>query len=110
MSISMKRALLNPILIISGGLTLISGLFLFFHIKTFFIMILHEWVSIIFAAVCVIHLLLNWKLLLNSFKGRLPAWSLVLVLVVVTLAMGYSTTVQSQRPQRGKVYQQQMVR
>lgn len=95
MAFPIKRALLNPILVISGGLTLISGLFLLFSIHSRLIHFLHEYASLVFAAACVLHLVLNWKALLKSMKGRMALWGSMGILVFATLFMGYSTGMKS---------------
>lgn len=106
MDFSVKRTLLNPILAISGGTTLVSGLFLFFRHKSHLIVFLHEYGSLVFAAGCLVHLVLNRKALLKSLRGRISAWAMVGILIVVTLIMACSATLKNkgQSPKRGKVY------
>ena len=85
-----NRAFLNPVLTITGVLTLVSGLFLFFHIKTHLIMHVHEIGGLIFAVACLLHIILNWKPLLHSMKGRLLRRTVVALLIITTAVMTYS--------------------
>lgn len=85
-----KRSFLNLVLVLTGILTLVTGLFLFFHIKSHFIMHVHELGSLFFAILCLFHLILNWKPLLHSMKGRLSGRSMMALLIFTTLVMAYS--------------------
>jgi len=86
------RTVVNSLLALSGGLTISSGLFLFFHIKTSVIVTTHELGGIAFAIACIFHLALNWKPLLHTLKGRGPAFAMLTIILLSTLAMGYTTT------------------
>ena len=91
------RTVVNSLLALSGGLTISSGLFLFFHIKTSIIVITHEYGGIAFAIACVLHLALNWKPLLHTLKGRGPAFAMLVIILLSTLAMWYTTTLPNAR-------------
>lgn len=92
MSVLLKRTFLNPTLAITGGLSFVSGVLMFFKIKSFIIVPTHEWVSMVFLVACALHLLLNWKPLLHSLKGRPMRWSVLGVLMLSLVVMLYSTT------------------
>ena len=85
-----NRSFLNPVLAITGFLTLLTGLFLLFHIQSGLIMHAHEIGGLFFAVACLLHLFLNWKPLLHSMKGRLPGWAIVALLIIPTVVMAYS--------------------
>lgn len=86
----LNRAFLNPFLVITGILTLTTGLLLFFHMKSSLIAHTHEIGSLFFAAACLLHLVLNWKPLLHSMKGRLPGKAIAALLVITTAIMVFS--------------------
>lgn len=87
---AIKRNVLNPILTISGGLTVISGLLLLFHLKSWAIVAVHELGSLIFLVCCILHLAVNWRPLLSSLKGRTAAWLVIGSLVLGGLGLTYS--------------------
>ena len=90
MSLLLNRRFWNPVLVLSGGLTLVSGLYLFFHLKSRPIVLIHEWSSIIFLAACAVHLALNWKPLLKSLGSRASAWAMLAVLLFSGLGMAFT--------------------
>ena len=84
------RSVLNGTLTVSGIITLVSGLFLFFRIKSYVIVVGHEYGSLLFSAACLLHLAIHWKTLLHSLRVRLPGWAMLLVLVLTTAGMAYT--------------------
>ncbi|MFZ5811468.1 MAG: DUF4405 domain-containing protein [Thermodesulfobacteriota bacterium] len=102
MSISIKRTTLNPVLVITGGICFISGVLMFFHVKSVVIVPTHEWASIVFLAACALHIVLNWKPLLLTLKGRPLHLSIMGILVLFLAGMLYSTTLPNpKRPYPG---------
>lgn len=101
MSFFPKRTFLNPLLVLTGIPTLVTGLFLFFHVKSSLIVHTHEIGGLVFAATCLFHLVLNWKALLHSMKGRLPGWGMAALLVVTTGVMAYSG-ITDEAPRKGR--------
>lgn len=97
-----NRAFLNPLLLCSGIPTLVTGVFLLVKIKSYLIVYTHEIGSLLFAVACLLHLVVNWKPLLHSMKGRLPGWSVAALFIVVTIGMAYSaaTADPSKRPHK----------
>ena len=102
MASSIKRTTVNFILTLSGGLITSSGFFLLFHIKTPLIAMTHEIGSMVFVTACVFHLALNWKPLLHTLKGKVPISAILAIMLMFTLAMGYTTTLPDTRSGRGK--------
>ena len=58
------RTTLNPSLILTFIIVGLTGIMMMFHIEAGGIKHLHEWMSIVFLILSVIHLCLNWKILL----------------------------------------------
>ena len=87
---AIKRSVLNPVLIISGGLTIVSGFLLLFHLKSRPIVGVHEIGGLIFVVVCLLHVIINWRPMLHSLKGRTAAWLVILSLVLGSLGLTYS--------------------
>jgi len=92
MSALMSRKFWNPILVLTGGLTLVSGLYLFFHLKSRPIVLIHEWASIIFIVACAAHLALNWNPLLKTLGSRVVTWTLLTLLLFSGLGMAFSVS------------------
>lgn len=96
-----NRKIWNPILLLSGGITLASGIFLLFHHSSHLIAIAHQVGAILFTVVCAIHILINWKPLLKSLNSRL-GWILLAILTLIVLAMVFTDKDGShQHQQRG---------
>lgn len=106
---SSKRSFLNTVLVVSAILSLITGVFLFLHIKSFLIKEVHTYGSLVFTAACVYHLVLNWKPLLRSVSGHLSTRSMAALLIITTLIMAYSglTADPNARRQRATAQEQQ---
>jgi len=75
---------LNPVLALTFMAVGVTGLLLFFHLGSRGIKNLHEWMSIVFLAVSILHLVLNWKPFLAFLKHR----PVVVSIVLVTLLSG----------------------
>ena len=86
----LSRRFLNPVLALSGSLTLVSGAFLLFHLISHPIMTIHKVCSIIFFLACGVHLALNWKPLLKSFGKGAAGWALLAVILLSALGMAFS--------------------
>jgi len=56
-----NRQLLTILLAVSGGLLLLSGLFLLFDLESHLVKMVHQWISIVFVAACAIHISRNRK-------------------------------------------------
>jgi len=90
MTAIMSRRFWNPLLALAGGLTLVSGIFLFFHLKSRAIIITHELGGLVFAIACIVHLALNIKPLLKTIGGHGVAWAMLAVLLFSGLGMALS--------------------
>lgn len=66
----MKRAVINKVLILSGGLTALSGIFLFFHYESSFIKAIHEIGALTLLVFCLLHLKMNWNALAKAAGGK----------------------------------------
>ena len=89
MSPMLNRQFWTPLLAVSGGVLLVSGLLLFFHFKSHAVKGIHEWAGIVFIVACAAHLVLNWKPLLKTL-GRRFAWVLLAVILLSGLGMAFS--------------------
>ena len=66
----LNRKLLNPILAVSGGLVLVTGLLLFFSLDPHAVEKIHEWSGIIFVLACAVHIFLNRSALIKTLNRR----------------------------------------
>lgn len=78
----MKRSIINPVLVVSGSLVALTGLFLLFDYESDFAYGVHQICAIVLVIFGVIHILTNWKALSISLKGRLSVWVLLAILAV----------------------------
>lgn len=76
------RIYLNPSLALTFLIVALTGVMMLFHIRGGGIHSLHEWMSIAFLILCIIHLFLNWKLLWTCLVHGPIAWPLVVVFVL----------------------------
>ena len=81
------RIYINPALVLTFLIVSITGVLLLFHVGGGGIKNLHEWMSIAFLAVSIVHLFLNWKSLLACLKRVPVIISLVVVLILSAFLM-----------------------
>lgn len=98
MSFFLQRAFINPVLVTTGILTLITGLLLFFHMKSHLIAHTHEICSLVFSVSCVLHLILNRISLIHSMKGRLYVFLIATFVIVTTVVLLYSGVTAQKSP------------
>ena len=77
----MTRPVLNKILIISGGLTGLTGLFLMAHHKSHFSIAVHNIAGLIFVIFAMFHIKFNFKGLKNSFTSHSSKYVMALLFV-----------------------------
>jgi len=83
------RINLNPPLALTFLVVAMTGVMLFFHIGGGVIHPLHEWLSIVFLILSIIHLTLNWKMLWACLaQGPLKLSILLVVLLSAVLMLG----------------------
>ncbi|MEN6442062.1 MAG: DUF4405 domain-containing protein [Syntrophobacter sp.] len=85
------RINLNPPLALTFLIVAVTGVMLFFHIGGGVIHRLHEWLSILFLILSIVHLTLNWTMLwacLAQGPIRLSIIALVLLSAALMLAGG----------------------
>jgi hypothetical protein len=63
------RTGLQPSLILTFAIVGLTGLLMLFHADFRGIKHFHEWMSVVFLALCIFHLYLNWKVLLAHLKN-----------------------------------------
>ena len=83
----MARSMINKILVLSGGLAALTGLFLLFHYESHFALAAHQLGGLIFVVFCIRHLISNWKATLKSFNNDLSKYLVVAVFVVSVIIM-----------------------
>jgi len=81
----MKRSVINPILVMSGGLTLISGLFLMFHFESHFAKAIHQIGGVLMIIFAIMHLVVNRKALLTSVRGRFHIFAALVFAVCIAI-------------------------
>lgn len=84
------RAYLNPTLAITFPIVAVTGLMMLFHIGGRWIHPLHDWMSIIFLILGIVHITLNWKPIsacLTSRSATLP-FAFVFLLSIALLIYG----------------------
>ncbi|MCL1909114.1 MAG: hypothetical protein FWG12_07095 [Holophagaceae bacterium] len=87
----LNRKFWNPILVLSGGMTLASGIFLLFRHSSHLIAVAHQVGAILFVVACAMHIAINLKSLLKSINSRL-GWAMLAILALFVLAMVFSNT------------------
>ena len=81
----MKRSVINPIMVMSGGLTLISGLFLMFHYESHFAKAIHQIGGILLIIFAVMHIVMNRKALAASCKRQFHVWAVLVFAVCIAI-------------------------
>ncbi len=79
------RSSLNPPLVLTFIVVAITGIMLMFHIEARGIKNLHEWMSIVFLVLCIVHLCINWKTFLVYLKNRAVLASVIGVCLLSAL-------------------------
>lgn len=88
----LKRPVINFVLAVAGGLSCISGLIIFLHMRSLLTKQVHKWSSLIFIAFLVLHVIVNWKPLLGSLKGSATRAVVLAILAVGTIGMILAST------------------
>jgi len=87
MLIVFSRRFWNPLLVLSGCLTMVSGVFLFLHFNGHFLMTIHELAGIIFVISCTVHIFLNFWPLVKSLGNRASTWAILFILLLSFVLM-----------------------
>jgi len=82
-----SRRFWNPILTLSGCLTMMSGFFLIFHFSGSFLLYVHKLASIIFAISAIVHIFMNFGALLKSLGNRASTWAILFFLLLSLVLM-----------------------
>ena len=83
----MKRSVINPVMTISGGLTMLSGFFLMFHYESHFAKAIHQVGGVLFIIFGVMHIVINWKGLAKSLRGRISVWAIAVLFAACIVIM-----------------------
>ena len=82
------RSLISPFVGIAFLAVSITGILLFFHVKNYSIILIHEWLGWAFVAGGIVHLLINYRSMLSYMKsigGALSAATAVLLLIILSI-------------------------
>ena len=90
MSRLLNRRFWNPVLVLSGSLVLISGVFLLFHLVSRPIMVIHELGGLVFLVACIAHVIMNRQPLMKTIGSRATACALFAVILLAGLGMASS--------------------
>jgi len=82
-----SRRFWNPVLLLFGCLTMISGVFLFLHFRGQFLMVVHEWAGILFVVSAAVHIVINFWPMLKSLGNRASTWAILFILLLSTVLM-----------------------
>ena len=89
-TLSGNRKILNPILTVSGLLTMVSGIFIFCHVYSYALIVLHELMGLVFVITGVWHTALNWRALLKTLGTKKQRIIILAVIIVCVAAMAVS--------------------
>jgi len=78
----LNKSQISPILAVLYIITSVTGICLFFHIHGKMIIVLHEWLGIIFVIISILHIMLNWKIFAAYFKKTTGAAMIGLALFI----------------------------
>jgi len=87
MSSLFSRRFWNPLLTLSGCLTMMSGVFQFLHFGGFFLLTIHKWAGIIFVISAAVHILMNFGALVKSLGNRASTWAILFFLLLSLVLM-----------------------
>lgn len=83
----MKRSKINKGLTLTGGLTLLTGIFLLFYYESHFAKAVHQIAGFVLAGFSITHIKINRKPLANSFVGRASLWVILGIFAVSLVIM-----------------------
>ncbi len=86
----MKRTLINRVLVISGGLTVLTGLFLLVHFESHFAKAVHQIAGLILVIFSIKHVWQNRLALGKAFTNK-RSISIVLLLFALSVAVMAAT-------------------
>lgn len=77
-----KREIVTPYLIFIFLIVGLSGILMFFHLLDDYTNVVHEFLGITFAVFAILHIILNWKSILNYSNKRLLAVPSVVIILI----------------------------
>lgn len=81
------RTNLLPALTLTFFIVALTGIMMMFHLGIGGIKPLHEWMSVIFLILCIVHLSLNWKIFMVHLKKGPVIVSLILICILSILLL-----------------------
>ena len=82
-----NRQIINPILTVSGLLTMVSGAFMFFHFQSTVVVGLHEIMGLIFITSGILHTAVNWRALLKTLGAKKQQYVIMAAIVLCVVIM-----------------------
>jgi uncharacterized membrane protein len=72
-------------MVMSGGLTALSGCFLLFHHESHFAKAIHQIGGILLIIFAIMHIVINWRALRGSLSLRFMAWAAAVFAVCLVI-------------------------
>ena len=84
----LNRTWLSPITAVTFAAVAVTGVLMFFEVRSRMLHGLHEWVGVAFAVAGLLHLILNWRVFVAYFRRPVAVASVVVgVALCVVVAM-----------------------
>ena len=87
---SIARDVVTPVTAILFIVSTVTGVMLLLHWKGAWVHASHEWLSLVFSAIAIWHLVRNWRTFTRYFKSS-PALSAAVIALAVSLVFTYMT-------------------
>lgn len=82
-----KREIVTPYLLFIFLIVSLSGILMFFHLLDDYTAVVHEFLGITFAVFAILHIVTNWKSILNYSNKRLLAIPSVVIFIIAITFM-----------------------
>ncbi|KAA5606090.1 DUF4405 domain-containing protein [Roseospira marina] len=88
----LSRDIVTPVTIILFGVSTVTGIMLLVHWQGALVKPSHEWLSVVFSAIAVWHLVRNWRPFLGYLRRRVAVVALAVSLVLSVVFTGMTGT------------------
>lgn len=83
----MPRSTINKVLVLTGSLMCLTGIFLLFHYESHFALAVHQIAGLIFVVFCILHIKINWNAIAKLFKSSFTPYIIISILIISTIIM-----------------------